>query len=436
MPSATTKLLTVVEIAEKLKKQNGSLDYQKIASNAFKKTNDPYFEYSLILNAVLQNQLSIEILDKKRLDLAERGFNFAAMEARFVPNWPNFIEKIEPPIDPDKTKEPDDTPPTSSDEEHESDEEDDHPKPEKYGSFPQATRPLSKFKEVASDAALAHSWELEVQRHARADPVMKRLRKERDERHEAGFTYDVVQSRNSPKMVVHGAPRTDKDDCINEFYKMILNENVRVIVALNTFTDWKKAIHYYEKDQLAELNVGWKITCSEVNVLYEGSVATNIPKKMREEASSIPVDDIALSPYRVRIEERTLIARKEGETRTITHLHYVNWPDLNEAPDLFALELLMKRQESLLEKSDAPVSIHCQGGVARTLDYAMMVWMRREIREAKKLDEQLGEKQFNIPEMIYELRKQAPRLGGTPKEQRFALIYGITADYLEGKSYE
>lgn len=427
IPDFPTKLLYVVELAEKLSKKNEPLDYLKLARDVFSKTNDAFLEYSLVLNAVMQNQISPEELEKERQSLAERGFDFRAMEARFVPNNPNFIEKTDPIDVTEKPKELDDTSEHITDSTPELETQ----PIEKYGKFPHASRPLSKFKEIANNLELAQSWANEIQTHAKNDPEMNRLRKERDEKHEAGFSYDVIQIKNSPRMVVHGTPRSDLDDCANEFYNMILNENVKVIVALNTFSDWKKAIHYYNEEQLLAANTGWKITCSEPKVLYEGAVATNIPKKIREQVATVALDDISLKPYRVRIEERTLTAQKNGKTRTITHLHYVNWPDLNEAPDLVALELFIKRQESLSEKTNKPISIHCQGGIARTLDYALMIWIRKEIREANKLGEQVDEKPFNLPEMIYDLKKQAPRLGGSLKGERFRLIYGATARYLD-----
>ena len=137
---------------------------------------------------------------------------------------------------------------------------------------------------------------------------------------------------------------------------------------------------------------------------------------------ALPLDHLSLAPYRVRIEERTITANKAGKTRTITHLHYINWPDRNEAPDLTALELLMNRQEALSEKSS--ISIHCQGGVGRTLSYALAIWLRKEIREATKRGEHLPSKQFNLPEMTYALKLQAPRLGSSPKGELFALIFG------------
>jgi protein tyrosine phosphatase len=215
---------------------------------------------------------------------------------------------------------------------------------------------------------------------------------------------------------------------------MVLNENVRVIVALNTFSDWKKAIPYYDEDVLAATNTGWKITCSGVKVLYEGAIATNIPKKLREKWEVIRLDDPAFQPYRVRIEERTLTAARNGEIRTITHLHYVNWADGYEAPDIVALELLMKRQEKLVESTNATVAIHCQGGIARTLSYVLSIWMRQEIREAKNRGEQLEKMHFNLPEMTYELKKQAPRLSfGPSKGDLFSRVCGLTAGYLEGR---
>jgi protein tyrosine phosphatase len=418
-PEFAKKLLAVIELAELLKQANEPLDYLKVSQEVFRNTGDAFLEYSLVLNAIWHNQTSLDILYKERESLSTRGLDFEAMEKRFVPNWPKFSEKIE---SPDKIV----NLPNSTQEDEKKQES------KKYGLFPKANRSLSKFKEVAKDRSLTDSWYAEFHTHTKQDPEMVRLRKERDQRHEAGFSYDIIQCRNSPKMIVHGSPRKDRHECVKEFYKMLLNENVRVVVGLNTFSDWKKAIPYYDEDVLADANIGWKITCSGVKVLYEGAVATNIPKDLQEKRNAIPLDDSAFKPYRVRIEERIIIAERKGETRAITHLHYINWADGNEAPDLEALKVLMKRQENLLEGTNAPVAIHCQGGIARTLSYVLSIWMRQEIREAKRLESPLEMKQFNLPEMTYELKKQAPRLNcGPSKGDLFSRVYELTAGYLE-----
>lgn len=72
-----------------------------------------------------------------------------------------------------------------------------------FGSFPDASMNILKFKEIAQNIPLAHQWETEIALHADSDPEMDALRKARNERHEAGFSYDAVQIGNSPKMVLH-----------------------------------------------------------------------------------------------------------------------------------------------------------------------------------------------------------------------------------------
>lgn len=45
--------------------------------------------------------------------------------------------------------------------------------------------------------------------------------------------------------------------------------------------------------------------------------------------------------------------------------------------------------------------------------------------------EDIEEKEFNLPEMTYELKKLAPRLGGSPNGERFAQVFEIAYRYYE-----
>jgi len=285
---------------------------------------------------------------------------------------------------------------------------------ESPGTFPGCEIALSRLLEVANEEYAAHELEQLVLDHAHQDPVMKERKKARDARHAQKFCYDVITTKVMPKLMVCGTPRDDRPNCLADFYQMHVQEGSDVVVALNTFSDWHKAIRYYDADVLKGMNVA----VLSVKELYRGGVATNIPKKLREEKAGVPLDDESLAAYRVRIEEREIKVEFEGKVRLFTHLHYINWPDHEAAPDEAALALLLDRH---MELSGTSV-VHCQGGVGRTLGYVQSLYIRHILNTTDATA-------INVPELTYELKMQAPRLGGSPKGARLAQVLCMSHQY-------
>lgn len=293
------------------------------------------------------------------------------------------------------------------------------------GIFPDQVVKVSEFLDVANDEFRPHDMEQLVIDHASEDPEMKFLKEARDKRHNEGFSYDVVTLEKIPKLVVCGVPRSDRDNCLAEFYKMLVKEEVPVVIALNTFSDWEKAIAYYDAEVLKQLPQDFEVSASEPKVLYKGTVATNIPKAMRKKAAELGLDHEELMPYRVRLEERTLTVQHKEKRHTATHLHFVNWPDHEEAPDLKALGMLLDRQTAL----GGSAVVHCQGGIGRTLGYLQNFAVREKLRAAYKKADDVNSLEINLPELTYALKRQAPRLGGAPKGERLAQVFRMAHDF-------
>ena len=59
-----------------------------------------------------------------------------------------------------------------------------------------------------------------------------------------------------------------------------------------------------------------------------------------------------------------MIAKSDVQHETV-HLHYENWPDHQEAPDLDALEVLFDRKDSLAQPDDI-VMVNCKATIGRS----------------------------------------------------------------------
>lgn len=291
------------------------------------------------------------------------------------------------------------------------------------GKFPDSNLEVSKLLDAANDEYCPHEIEQLILDHAAQDEAMKERAKTRKARHEAAFSYDVVRTKKMAKLLVCGTPRSDRENCLADFYKMLMQEEADVVVTLNTFSDWNKAIRYYDADVLSSLQDEMKVTVVSEKVFYRGLTATNLPKGRQEE----PRESEALSEYRVRLEERAIKIESNGKERTITHLHYVNWPDHEEAPDEKALSLLLDRH---MELPGASV-VHCQGGIGRTLGYVQTLYLRHKLKREQQKGSHIDSVQINIPKFTYKMKEQAPRLGGSPKSHRMAQVLRMTYAYAQ-----
>jgi len=311
------------------------------------------------------------------------------------------------------------------------------------GKFPEYTLSLRGFSSVKTDPEVVAKMflqETDVNRHAMENSELREKIARYDQEHKTAYLHSVIQAKNSPKMVVIGTPRTDKDDTVNLFFKAVIDANVSLIIALNTASDWEKAIAYYDDAILQTVDVdGWRVQSVGSQVLYTGDVAKNIPKERRQgllrlsetERQKVLQSD-AYKEFFPSIIERTLVFTHSdtGERRQVVHLHYKHWPDRAPAPDLDGLFVMLKRHAEILSTQKEPsMLIHCQGGVGRTNFYAILSWIMREIDLMLEKGIDPIDSEHNIPEMMYELKQQAPRLGGMISGERFAQIYEMAYRY-------
>ncbi len=239
------------------------------------------------------------------------------------------------------------------------------------------------------------------------------------------YPHSIVQLNESPKMIIIGTPRHDRQDTLEHFFSVMIKEDVDVIIALNTPSDWEEAIPYYEHEHIGSIKIdGYTLERERYDkVLYEGEIEANMPLSIKKSLDKMTESErmLVLKRYLPRIIERIFWVRDDalGSWRKITQLHYENWPDRAEAPDLEGWWVLLKRQ---LELQKGAICIHCQGGIGRTNAHAILTCLISQFN-AKK------DEVFNVARTMYQLKEQAPRLGGVICAKRFGQIYEMLLRY-------
>uniref|UniRef100_H3D4J6 protein-tyrosine-phosphatase n=1 Tax=Tetraodon nigroviridis TaxID=99883 RepID=H3D4J6_TETNG len=112
---------------------------------------------------------------------------------------------------------------------------------------------------------------------------------------------------------------------------------------------------------------------------------------------------------------RTLQVTYKNCSRTLKQLHYVTWPDHGVPESIPSILQMLEEMRSYQSYGDASICIHCSAGCGRTgvlcvIDYTWNL-----------LKEQMITPDFNIYDLVQDMRKQRPSLVQT-KEQ-YELVY-------------
>ncbi|TSL61246.1 Tyrosine-protein phosphatase non-receptor type 22 [Bagarius yarrelli] len=115
--------------------------------------------------------------------------------------------------------------------------------------------------------------------------------------------------------------------------------------------------------------------------------------------------------YLIRILKVTF----KNSSRTLKQLHYMNWPDHGIPDSISPILEMLQHMRVFQERDDIPICIHCSAGCGRTgvlcvIDYTWNLLKKQMIPE-----------EFNIYDLVYEMRIQRPSIVQT-KEQ-YELVY-------------
>lgn len=172
------------------------------------------------------------------------------------------------------------------------------------------------------------------------------------------------------------------DHTIGDFWKMVLHRRSDTIVTLvMAIEEGKlKCASYWT---IPETHVeGWKITLKQQEVVAQSYL---IPSH--------------------RIVVRTFLATSATETRTITQIHYENWPDC-KTPELELFVKLLDEVDKRATRQKSPITVHCSAGIGRSGTFVAAHSLRKELRQTKALLKKNQQLRLNIPKAVFLLRCQ------------------------------
>ena len=194
-----------------------------------------------------------------------------------------------------------------------------------------------------------------------------------------------------------------------DFWRAILEYNSPLIVTIAMpIENGKQKCHDYWSEPHVPITVnGWKIE------------------------RSIPLSEDILATaghcdHRVvkRIFRATHQKENKQEERTITQIHYENWPD-GDIPDSLLFDQLLKAVDDLKINKSSPIVVHCSAGIGRSGIFVAVHSLRKTIQKARKWGQHGNTIVVNIPKALLGLRLQRKSLVGSSKQ--FAFIYQTLA---------
>lgn len=308
-----------------------------------------------------------------------------------------------------------------------------------YGKFPEADMKLSEFAKFKNDKKVEKFRNL-VDEHTSKDPLMlKIIKKHKELVKELEKTGKYAEKGNefsvklpdSQNMLLMSQPKPGE---MNAFCDLLINKKVDLILTLcSPYEDPKEVIAYYDPQMgnvSKMLTQGRSIQCLARKILFEGKEAALVPEvNTLVKKSKFPVDlkSESLKQWRPQVIQYQILVKNKTGSHQLNVLHYKNWPDGKFAPDLQALEVMFQTRDKLLPHEDQPLLIHCKAGIGRTGNVALLDWARMRIKKSQEQGVKLDDITFNIPEMLYELRRTRPKLGSGHK--KIAQVYGVIGQY-------
>lgn len=203
------------------------------------------------------------------------------------------------------------------------------------------------------------------------------------------FSYNCPDdSYNASTILIHGchfiALREPRSQCLNEFFRLLINHEVPLLVRLNQKEDYFKRhnMYYWEKYLLNEND----LSLIHPKVIHDDKIETGNP---------------------------------------IYYFHTDEWED-DKGINVEELYHLVEKVRAIYEKIEnkGPMACHCTGGVGRTGSFIAAYIIA-------KMLELLDPSEISIEEIVLKLSIQRPFMVAVPEQ--YALLYEFFDYYLEQK---
>ncbi|BFG06427.1 receptor-type tyrosine-protein phosphatase eta [Drosophila madeirensis] len=186
------------------------------------------------------------------------------------------------------------------------------------------------------------------------------------------------------------ATQGPKPESLMDFWRMILQYNVRVIVQVTQFREGNTIkCHEYFPYNLRGLTVSVK--SKESFELYDRT-------------------------------ELTVVHDKYGLKEKVVHFYFKKWPDHGCPEDPMHLIAFVKKVKSERRPSYSPIVVHCSAGVGRTGTFIGLDLIMQRLKSESKI---------NIFETVKKLRFQRMKMVQT--QQQYTFLYACTYELVKHK---
>ncbi|XP_033233871.1 receptor-type tyrosine-protein phosphatase H isoform X1 [Drosophila pseudoobscura] len=186
------------------------------------------------------------------------------------------------------------------------------------------------------------------------------------------------------------ATQGPKPESLMDFWRMILQYNVRIIVQVTQFREGNTIkCHEYFPYNMRGLTV--TVKCKEYFELYDRT-------------------------------ELTVVHDKYGLKEKVVHLYFKKWPDHGCPENPMHLIAFVKKVKSERRPSYSPIVVHCSAGVGRTGTFIGLDLIMQRLKSESKI---------NIFETVKKLRFQRMKMVQT--QQQYTFLYACTYELVKHK---
>ncbi|XP_038049619.1 receptor-type tyrosine-protein phosphatase delta-like [Patiria miniata] len=168
-----------------------------------------------------------------------------------------------------------------------------------------------------------------------------------------------------------------------DFWRMVWQQEVAIIVMLTNTVEnaKKKCIQYWPDDQLD----------------YKSIVVKKVSERVEQD-------------FTERVFVIANMNFEEDLPREVKQFHYTSWPDMGLPDSPAPLMNFIHEVKQVEESGMGPMVVHCSAGVGRTGTFITVDAMLNMVAE---------EKQINVIDFVYEMRKKRPRMVQTQEQYMF-----------------
>jgi protein tyrosine phosphatase len=216
---------------------------------------------------------------------------------------------------------------------------------------------------------------------------------------------DIVMP-DSRKYIFSACPMTQ--ETVQNFFCMLISRKIPLVMSLHQVRETSPQAAFWSNDVLKSLKLpeGWTVAQTNKDIVATGKVIS-LPKK--GEMPKLPLEQAETEKWLPRIVEYTITAKNGEVSLPITILHYENWHDHTQCPNLELLEAMLLRRRDLVP-SNEPIFINCKAGRGRTFTVGLSDWCLGQVSDSLKQGKKAEDVRVNFPYGAFAMGMQRPSL--------------------------